>query len=235
MLPVEFVPLIEENGLVLPIGRRFFQDVCSQLRVWQDAHPRASTLRISVNFASRQFLEVGLQARLLECLDDAGLEPERIVVEITERTAIANFHQTIEVLEQLREAGIEVVLDDFGTGYSSLACLHQLPISGLKLDPSFTGANQRPEILRAIIALADSLNLSITAEGVETVEQFERLRDLGCEFAQGFLFAHPLDAPEALRAMADTRLWLPGTTDRPTPGPRRDRESSELEIQRSRY
>jgi EAL domain-containing protein (putative c-di-GMP-specific phosphodiesterase class I) len=206
--PSEFVPLIEENGLVLPIGRRFFQDVCGQLRRWRDELPAAGRLRINVNFASQQFLEIGLPARLLESLDDANLEPSSIVVEITERTAIGNFSLTGDVLNELRLAGIEVVLDDFGTGYSSLACLNQLPISGLKLDPSFTGGSQRTEILRAVVALADSLSLTVTAEGVETPEQFARLRGLGCAFAQGYLFARPLDAEAAAAIIAEDRAWL---------------------------
>jgi PAS domain S-box-containing protein len=206
--PLEFVPLIEENGLVLPIGRRFFQDVCSQLRKWRDCHPAASRLRINVNFASQQFLEVGLPARLLESLDDAQLEPSSIVVEITERTAIGNFALTGDVLNELRLAGIEVVLDDFGTGYSSLACLNQLPISGLKLDPSFTGGQQRIEIIRAVVALAGSLSLTVTAEGVETIEQFVRFRELGCAYAQGYLFARPLHAEAAGDVIAQDRDWL---------------------------
>jgi PAS domain S-box-containing protein len=210
--PLEFVPLIEENGLVLPIGRRFFQDVCGQLRRWRDGHPAASRLRVNVNFASQQFLEVGLPARLLESLDDAHLEPSSIVVEITERTAIGNFALTGDVLNELRLAGIEVVLDDFGTGYSSLACLNQLPISGLKLDPSFTGGQQRIEIIRAVVALAGSLNLTVTAEGVETIEQFVRFRELGCTYAQGYLFARPLDAEAAAEVIAQDRDWLDVTT-----------------------
>jgi EAL domain-containing protein (putative c-di-GMP-specific phosphodiesterase class I) len=206
--PLEFVPLIEENGLVLPIGRRFFQDVCRQLQKWRDTHPAASRLRINVNFASQQFLEVGLPARLLESLDEAHLEPSSIVVEITERTAIGNFALTGDVLNELRLAGIEVVLDDFGTGYSSLACLNQLPISGLKLDPSFTGGRQRIEIIRAVVALAGSLSLTVTAEGVETIEQFVRFRELGCAYAQGYLFARPLDAEAAGDVIAQDRDWL---------------------------
>ncbi len=208
--PAEFMPLIEENGLLPLIGRRLLQDVCQQLKRWHDAYPAARDLWINVNFSSQQFLESGLAGRLIESLDAAGLDPSHLVVEITERTAIGNFSLTASVLEQLRNAGIRVVLDDFGTGYSSLACLHQLPISGLKLDPSFVqGDGRRPEILNAVISIADSLDLTLTAEGIETMEQCERLRALGCDFSQGYLFARPLDCAAAEELIIENRRWLP--------------------------
>ena len=210
VLPADFIQVIEENGLLLPVGRRFLQDVCGQLRRWQDAYPAAERLWVNVNFSSQQFLEAGLAARLVESLDSTGLEPHHLVVEITERTAIGNFSLTANVLEQLRRAGIRVVLDDFGTGYSSLACLHQLPISGLKLDQTFiSGSGQRPEILRAIASIASCLDLTMTAEGIETIEQASRLRELGCDFAQGYFFARPLDAEAAGRFITTDTPWLP--------------------------
>ena len=125
----------------------------------------------------------------------AGLEPRHIVVEITESAAIQDFSKTGDVLRCLREAGFKVVLDDFGTGYSSLACLHQLPISGLKLDRSFIGAiDQHAELIRAVLVLSKSLDLMVTAEGIETREQYEHLQALGCDFGQGYLFARPMDS-----------------------------------------
>lgn len=133
-----------------------------------------------------------------------------MLVEITEATAISNFELTLAIVEQLRGHGIRVALDDFGTGYSSLACLDQLPISGIKLDPTFIRREaKRPEILRAVVALAHELGLTVTAEGVETMDQCERLLNLGCEYAQGYLFARPLDAAEITRALVTGRRWLP--------------------------
>jgi len=208
--PFGFLPLLEENGLILPVGERFFDDVCRQHRRWIDLHPSAASLSININFTTAQFLEAGLPARLLESVTNAGLSPRHIVVEITESTAIQDFSKTGDVLRRLREAGFKVVLDDFGTGYSSLACLHQLPISGLKLDRAFIGAiDQHAELIRAVLVLSKSLELTVTAEGIETREQFERLQALGCDFGQGYLFARPLDAEKAADFIAVERTFSP--------------------------
>lgn len=208
--PAEFMPLIEQNGLLPLIGRRLLQDVAQHQRLWHARYPEADRLWVNVNFSSQQFLEAGLIERLIESLDSAGLAPHNLVVEITERTAIGNFALTASLLEQLRQVGIRVVLDDFGTGYSSLACLHQLPISGLKLDPTFIqGDGRRPAVLNAVISIADSLGLTLTAEGIETEPQCERLRRLGCDYAQGFLFARPLDVEAAEAEIRRGRQWLP--------------------------
>jgi PAS domain S-box-containing protein len=208
--PSDFMAAIEENGLLPPIGRRFLKDVCQRLREWRSRHPAAARLWMNVNFSSEQFLETGLPARLIETLDEAGLEPRHLVVEITERTAISNFTLTATVLEQLRSAGIRVVLDDFGTGYSSLSCLHQLPISGLKLDPSLVREDsRRPGVLKAVVSIAESLSLTLTAEGIETVDQGRHLRALGCHFAQGFLFAPALDPATAERLITGRTAFLP--------------------------
>jgi EAL domain-containing protein (putative c-di-GMP-specific phosphodiesterase class I) len=208
--PAAFVPIIEDNGLVVPIGRKFFADVCRQFRVWQDADPSSGLLSINVNFAGRQFMETGLLDDLLEMLDEAGLAPGHVVVEITESTAIEDFNHAAEVLRRIRDAGMRVVLDDFGTGFSSLSCLHELPITGIKLDRSFIGSERRhPAILRAMVLLADQLGLTVTAEGIETEQQWEELRALGCGFAQGFLFAHPLDPDAAGALLRERPIWLP--------------------------
>ena len=207
--PGEFVPLIEENGLVVPIGRRFVQDVCAQLRAWHDTFPHAEHLWVNVNFASQQFLEPGVVTRLTEAIDQAGLSSEHIVIEITEATAISNFSVTSDVLTRLRDAGLRVVLDDFGTGHSSLACLDQLPITGLKLDPTFTRRqNGRTEILGAVVGLAKALGLTVTAEGIETDSQCQTLQAVGCDYGQGWLFAKALDPDAATTAVAAARNWL---------------------------
>ncbi len=208
--PSNFVPLLEENGLLLPIGRRFLQDVCTQLRDWQAAGLDSSHLWVNINFAGGQILDPGLVPHILESLDDAGLGPEHLVVEITESTAISNFKKTATALRELRTAGLRVVIDDFGTGYSSLACLDELAISGLKLDPSFSQREPgHTKVLRAVVALARSLDLTVTAEGIETVEQCRRLQALGCDYAQGYLFAEPCNAEAAGIAIASGRAWLP--------------------------
>jgi PAS domain S-box-containing protein len=207
--PAAFVPVIEENGLVVPIGRKFAADVCRQLRAWQDADPDVRRLSVNVNFAGQQFMENGLLDSLLEMLDHAGLEPSHMVIEITESTAIKNFSQAAEILHRIRTAGMRVVLDDFGTGFSSLSCLHELPINGIKLDRSFISSERRhPAILRAMLMLAEQLGLSVTAEGIETVQQCQELRALECGFAQGFLFSPPVDAAAAGAMLRARHNWL---------------------------
>ncbi len=212
VLPADFIPVIEDNGLVMPVGRRFFEQVCGHLRAWQDTYPQAADLAININFASQQFLDRDLTSRMLEHLEQWRLAPDHIVVELTERTAIRNFGLTGEVLAQLRAAGFRVVVDDFGTGYSSLACLHQLPITGLKLDRSFVATvRAQPAPVRAVLALARSLNLTVTAEGIEEAAQRGALQSIGCDLGQGFLFGEPVDAERTTSLIASNRTWRPET------------------------
>jgi len=209
VMPAEFIAAIEGNGLISGIGRRFFADVCGQMRVWRDQWPAAASLSVNVNFAGPQLEERGLVEQLLKILDETGVDPSKIVVEVTESTAILDLTHAVTVLREIRDAGIRVVLDDFGTGYSSLACLQSLPITGLKLDRSFlAGRHAHPEIVRAVVALARHLSLAVTAEGVGSVEQCEQLRLMGCDFAQGYLFAKPQDATVAGAMVCEGRAWL---------------------------
>jgi len=220
VLPEEFITVAEDNGLVMAIGRRFFADVCRQIRAWEQEHAHIPKLSVNVNFAGQQFIESGLVDYLIETLDDSELSPDQLVVEITESTAIGNFPYAIEVLNQIRDAGLRIVLDDFGTGFSSLSCLHELPIVGVKLDRSFIRSDHRhPEVLRAIVMLADQLGLTTTAEGIETEEQWQQLRDMGCTYAQGFLISHPLDAESAGHAVREQRIWTPETASIGWPKP----------------
>ena len=208
--PSVFVPIVEENGLIVPIGQRLYEDVCEQRRRWLDQYPQADALSINVNFATGQFLEPGLPALLLETLAKTGIEPRHIVVEITESTAIRDLEKTLGVLQELRAAGFRVVLDDFGTGHSSLGSLQQLPITGLKLDRSFVMAIEKNvELIRAVMVLSGSLGLKVTAEGIETVEQCDRLCALGCDYGQGYLFAKPLPADGAEELVASDRIFIP--------------------------
>ncbi|MDH4063620.1 MAG: EAL domain-containing protein [Acidobacteriota bacterium] len=202
VLASEFVSVLQDNGLAQPMGRQFLRDVCAEVRRWKDEGLGRAPLWVNVNFSSRELLGEDLATQLLECLDDHGLEASHLVVEITESTLIDDFPRMARVVRELQRSGIRVVMDDFGTGYSSLACLHELPISGLKLDQSFAGsAPRRQEICRAVVALARNLGLTVTAEGIETIEQRERARRLGCHFGQGYLFAPALDPSAAARAV----------------------------------
>ena len=207
--PGDFISVMEENRFVVPVGRRIFGQVCRQLAAWQAEFPAAKDLTINVNFAGQQFLDPGLVDELLEMVADAGIDPGRIVLEITESTAIGTFSRAVDVLERARHAGLRIVLDDFGTGYSSLSCLHELPISGIKLHRSFlTRERQHPAILKAIIMLAGQLGLTVTAEGVETATQCKQLTRLGCHLAQGYLFARPVPAAQVGALLARSGSWL---------------------------
>ena len=209
--PGEFVNVLLENRLIVPAGRRFFGDVCELLRDWRTVHSVAGDLRINVNFAGPQFNEVDLLERLLEMLDDSGLSPADLVVEITESTAISDFEQALVVLNRIRDAGFRIVLDDFGTGYSSLSCLEQLPITGIKLDRSFiTRESRHPVIMKAVITLAHELGLTVTAEGIETPEQCDHVRRLGCDFGQGYWFGRPASAEATSRLIHSRPLWFTG-------------------------
>jgi diguanylate cyclase (GGDEF)-like protein/PAS domain S-box-containing protein len=206
--PAAFVPVVDENGLIVPIGRRFSTDVCRQLRTWCAGFPQASGLTINVNFSAPQFLDARLLDDLLETLDDAGVRPDQLVVEITESSAISDLARAVAMLTRLRDAGLLVVLDDFGTGYSSLSCLHKLPISGIKLDRSFVARETRePAVLKAVIVLARQLGLKVTAEGIETREQRDLVRALECDYAQGYLFSHPVNA-EAATTLINPGSWF---------------------------
>ena len=142
-------------------------------------------------------------------LDESGLTPQQLVVEITESTAIADADHAIEVLNRIRDAGFRIVLDDFGTGYSSLSYLELLPINGIKLDRSFIARESRhPAILKAVIVLATELGLSVTAEGIETLAQCDEVRRLGCSYGQGYLFGKPMPPDVTGQLIASDPEWV---------------------------
>ena len=208
--PAVFIPTLEDTGLIVPVGRQFTEDVCRQLQQWRAECPESAHLWVNVNFASSQLAEPDVLETLLATIQAAGLGPSDVVVEITESAAIGDVKRAAETLTRFRNAGVRVVLDDFGTGFSSLSCLHELPIAGIKLDRSFIGSERRhPAILSAVVTLADQLGLTVTAEGIETAVQHEQLRQLGCGFAQGYLFARPLDAEAAGELIRAQKQWLP--------------------------
>jgi len=201
--PLEFVPLAEETGLILPIGAWVISEACRYGRRWQEAFPAAGPLRISVNVSAKQLEREGLVDEVRAALQDVGLAPSRLVLEITESMLMKNVDSSTLLLQQLRALGVELHMDDFGTGYSSLGQLPRLPIQGIKIHHMFVhrmgGRRTDLEIVRSVVELARTLGLGVIAEGVDTVVQRERLIGLGCEFGQGSLFAEPLE-PAAARA-----------------------------------
>jgi diguanylate cyclase (GGDEF)-like protein/PAS domain S-box-containing protein len=197
--PQEFVPFAEETGLIGELGLALFRRVCEDMA---PLLPRAAEgLSIGVNVSGKQFLQADLAERMAAILDDTGFPPRRLVVELTETALMENPELATRTLERLREMGVRVHLDDFGTGYSSLSCLQRLPIDSLKIDRSFVGGlatrDEDCEIVRAIVGLARSLGKGVVAEGIESTGQLDRLRLLGCERGQGFLFSAALDADTA--------------------------------------
>lgn len=194
ILPGAFIHVAEETGLVVPIGRWLIREVVAKLAVLN--RNRARPVSVSINLADREFLHPDLVDDLRQVLDAAALPEGVLHLELTERMLMT--HGRNDVLPRLKALGVRLSIDDFGTGWSSLSRLHQLPIDALKIDHSFvselSGHADSGEIVRTIVALAHNLGISVVAEGVERPEQLRMLRDLGCEFAQGFLLSHPLEA-----------------------------------------
>ncbi len=219
--PADFIPIAEETGMILPIGNWVLRTACHQAKTWQDA---GRPLRVAVNLSGRQFQQDTLVSTVLEIVRETRLDPSLLELEITESSLMDANQSTLDKLEQLREAGIFLSIDDFGTGYSSLSYLKRFPISTLKVDRSFVSElPNNPDdvaIATAIIAMARSLNLEVTAEGVETREQAEFLRGLGCESSQGFYFSHPLAAEKVMELLEQSVVAPPETGSSSSEGPR---------------
>ena len=196
LLPAEFISVAEETGLIVPIGQWVLEEACRQIVAWRAKLPDQAALMVSVNLSPRQFQQPNLVAQVARALREAGLAPAWLKLEITEGVIMQDVEATIKTLWQLKELGVQLAIDDFGTGYSSLAYLKRLPFDILKIDRAFiNGIGQDSEdtaIVRAIIAMAKSLNLSITGEGIETAEQAALLREWACDKGQGYYFARPL-------------------------------------------
>ena len=199
--PMEFIPVAESSGLVVPIGLWVLEEACKQLRVWQAEYPGMNNITIAVNVSMRQLLQSTFLDEVTSILERTGVAPQAVELELTETSAMANPMQTIENLTRLKQLGLRLALDDFGTGYSSLAYLQKLPIDVLKIDKAFVqGLDKNPsdaEIVRLILALAQTLNLDTVAEGVENRDDMIKLKQMGCYLAQGFAFSPPVNADTA--------------------------------------
>jgi diguanylate cyclase len=204
--PDGFIPLAEECGLIGAIGEWVVREACRQARAWQD--DGLALLRISVNLSPSQFRGSGLIDSIRRALDDAGVEPQYLEVELTESAVMSDPEESIAILEQLSSMGVLVSVDDFGTGYSSMSYLRRFPIDKLKIDRVFINEiASRPEdasIVRAIVSLAHSLRLKVVAEGVETPAQLDFLKAVGCDEYQGYHFSRPLPALEFERVVRET-------------------------------
>jgi diguanylate cyclase (GGDEF)-like protein len=224
LMPGEWIDLAEETGDIVPIGRWILREACRQARDWQIRLDRPD-LRMSVNLSARQFLEHDIVATVRAALEETGLPPATLILEITESGLMRRTQATIARLGSLRELGVHLAIDDFGTGYSSLSYLERFPIDILKIDRTFVsavGAGASP-IARAVIDLGRTLALEVIAEGIEHADQARLLADLGCRYGQGFLFARPI-GPAAIETMLAEGAGLPG--EDPPLGRSADRESA---------
>ena len=207
--PGEFVPLAEETGLVVALGKWVMHEACSQLRKWQESYPTAQELTMSINVAGEQLNDPNFLATVDQIIQATQVKSNCLKLEITESMLIKDTKQIMRLLEQVKARQIELSIDDFGTGYSSLSYLPQFPVDNLKIDRSFVIAmnleQQNLEIVKTIITLAQVLGLRIIAEGIETDEQSCTLKSLGVEFGQGYLFSKPLTSTEAELLIARQR------------------------------
>ena len=206
ILPDDFVPLAEEIGLIIPIGRWVLREACRQAHEWQKRYPAQPPLSMGVNLSTRQVQDSDLVEDVEGLLRETGLDPEYLILEITERALVGAEEHRIDTLRRLQAMGVRFALDDFGTGYSSLSYLKRLPVSLLKIDRSFVeriGQDAEDEVLiSGIVYVASGLGLSVLAEGVETLEQLARVKSLGCELAQGYYFSEPLSSEAAGELLA---------------------------------
>jgi EAL domain-containing protein (putative c-di-GMP-specific phosphodiesterase class I) len=200
LYPSDFLRTAEESGLIIPIGEWLLREACNQMMGWREQFDAASSIAISVNLSKRQFVQPDLVEKIGAILEETGLPPESLSLELEEMTLIEDVDGSVDKIHQLHELGVGVEIDDFGTGYSSLGYLRRLPVNHLKIDRSFTStlgvSESAVPIIRAIIAMANSLGIEVIAEGVETEAQADNLIKLNCGYGQGFFFNKPVDGDQ---------------------------------------
>jgi len=208
--PSDFIPVSESTDLIVPLTLMILQESCRQVGEWsKDAQNRS--LFVSVNLSGKHFDHPDLVEQIKDVLDETRFDPTCLKLEITETAVMENAETAISMLKSIKELGVKISIDDFGTGYSSLSYLHKFPIDTLKIDRSFVNSiddgSENEEIVRTIVALAKALNLTVVAEGIENVNQFQYLSMLGCESGQGYLFSRPLPATEIVKLINDEAPW----------------------------
>lgn len=209
--PSKFIPVAEESGLINPIGRWVLKSVCETNKKWQDSG--FEPIIVSVNLSPRQFRDEDFLDMIKDTVNETGLDFHWLALEITEGIAMKDINYSIELLEKLREMGIQIYLDDFGTGYSSLNYLKRLPIDILKMDRDFICGikidSKEEAIAKTIINLGHSLDMKVNAEGVETKEQLQFLKDNGCDYVQGYIFSKPLPSDEFEKLLPSVQSPMP--------------------------
>ncbi|HUP60990.1 MAG TPA: EAL domain-containing protein [Thermoanaerobaculia bacterium] len=208
--PASFIPIAEETRLIVPLGEWVLRTACRQTKEWHDLG--VGPLRIAVNLSARQFQQHDLLEMVRSALDDAGLHPSALELEITETTAMQNADVTVDVLRALRQIGVGISIDDFGMGYSSLNYLKRFPLTAVKIDRAFVNDiatdNGDAAIVSAVISMARSFHLRVVAEGVENAEQFAFLRNRKCDEAQGFYFSRPVSADELTHTLLERKMLV---------------------------
>ncbi len=211
--PAKFIPIAENTGLIIPITNWILSETCRQIAEWQNLSFATKELMVSVNISGKHLSNTHLINDVKKALGEANLSPSSLKLEITESAAMENAEQTIEILAVLKELGVQLSIDDFGTGYSSLSYLHRFPIDTLKVDRSFVnsvGENGEDfEILQTIVSLAKNLKMRVIAEGIETESQLNILKNLGCEYGQGYLMSKPLPKDAMAELLHKKQYWLP--------------------------
>ena len=209
--PIDFIPVAEETGLIVPMGRWVLHEACRQAHEWQALYPREVPLSISVNLSARQFSQPGLVDQVTQALELTGIVPSSLKLEITEASIIDKGRYGLGILTQLREIGVQIYLDDFGTGYSSLSYLHGLPIDAIKIDRVFISSMETNDdnlrLVKTILALAEIVGVRAEAEGISTAEQLRELRSLNCEQGQGYLFSAPITRDAVEQVLRADPVW----------------------------
>jgi diguanylate cyclase (GGDEF)-like protein len=199
--PDLFIPIAEETGLIVPLGQWVLGEACRTMHALHARFPQSDHVAVAVNLSGRQFEDGELLGSVARALERSALAPERLELEMTESVVMARTQKNAERLHSLRDLGIRLLIDDFGTGYSSLSSLQSFPLDSLKIDRSFVSRmeydEEKREIVRTIVALARTLEMEVVAEGIETAEQLAMLRELGCEYGQGYYFSNALDEEAA--------------------------------------
>ena len=210
--PDKFIPMAEETGLIVPLGEWVLQETCRQTQLWNEHFQ--TDLKIAVNVSAKQFAKAGFLNMVLRVLDDSGLASDKLALELTESLTMVNADRIMPVLNALRANNIRLSCDDFGTGFSSLSYLHRLPLNTLKIDRSFIAQSTvLPEakgIVEAIVTLGHKLGMDVVAEGVEDAAQMTWLKSLGCDSAQGYLFAEPIPGEQVHKALEERKFILAG-------------------------
>jgi EAL domain-containing protein (putative c-di-GMP-specific phosphodiesterase class I) len=205
VMPAGFISAAEDTGLVLWIGSWILQEACRNVCTWNSQFPCTSPFTIAVNVSAKQFAQPDLVKQVSKVLQDTGLAPGNLSLELTESVTMRDEKHTTRILTELRKLGVRLCIDDFGTGYSSLSYLRRFALDILKIDRSFISDmlenSESREIVKTILSLGSNLGMKVVAEGVETSEQVAQLKSLGCEFAQGYLFSKPLDSEAVAKAL----------------------------------